>query len=383
MEITVRKSDLLKELLLLQGVVERKTTMPILANILAEATPEGKLLLAATDLELGLQSACPATVKKSGACALPARRLLDYVRLLPDADIALKRLENNWVSLRCGRANTRIVGMSRENFPELAVFPPAGAAQLPAAPLRAMIQKTIFAISSEETRYTLNGALLVLKPTSLAIVATDGHRLAHIVQDKLSLDGVSAELRALVPRKAMAELLGLLEQAPAEATVEFAQDDTHLYFRVPVGADASAEGSRRLRSARKLTGQFPNYEAVLPKAQLTSVPLNRQEFMASIKRVSQFADERSHLIRVRMEENKVVVASSNSDMGESDEELGTNFSGAPMLIGFNSTYLEQFLEAVSEDEVLLEVKDENSAGQLRPQSADGMHYRYVVMPMRI
>jgi DNA polymerase-3 subunit beta len=382
MEITVRKSDLLKELLLLQGVVERKTTMPILANILAEATPEGKLLLAATDLELGLQSACAATVKKSGACALPARRLLDYVRLLPDADIALKRLENNWVSLRCGRANTRMVGMSRENFPELAVFPPAGAVQLPAGPLRAMIQKTIFAISNEETRYTLNGALLVLKPASLAVVATDGHRLAHIVQDKLSLDGLSAELRALVPRKAMAELLGLLEEAPADAAVEFAQDDTHLYFRVPVG-EAGAEGSRRLLSARKLTGQFPNYEAVLPKAQMVSVPLNRREFMESIQRVAQFADERSHLIRLRLEENKVIVASSNSDMGESDEELATSFSGAPMLIGFNSSYLEQFLEAVSEDEVLLEVKDENSAGQLRPNAADGPQYRYVVMPMRI
>ncbi len=384
MEITVRKSDLLQELLLLQGVVERKTTMPILANILAEATPEGKLLLAATDLELGLQSACAATVKKSGACALPARRLLDYVRLLPEADIALKRLENHWVSLRCGRANTRMVGMSRENFPELAVFPPAGAITLPAAPLRAMIQKTIFAISSEETRYTLNGALLVLKPSSLALVATDGHRLAHIVQDQLALGGVTAELRALVPRKAMAELLGLLEEAPAEAAVEFAQDDTHLFFRVPLaGAEPGAEGSRRLLSARKLTGQFPNFEAVLPKAPMVPVPLNRQEFMDSIKRVAQFADERSHLIRVRLEENKVIVASSNSDMGESDEELATAYTGAPMLIGFNSAYLQQFLEVVDEDEVLLEVKDENSAGQLRPNASDGAQYRYVVMPMRI
>jgi DNA polymerase-3 subunit beta len=379
MEITVRKSDLLKELLLLQGVVERKTTMPILANILAEATPEGKLLLAATDLELGLQSACAAQVKKSGACALPARRLLDYIRLLPEADIVLKRLENNWISLRCARANTRMVGMSRENFPELAAFPATGAIELPAAPLQAMIQKTIFAISNEETRYTLNGALLVLKPSSLAVVATDGHRLAHIVQDQLSLGGVSAEMRALVPRKAMAALLSLLEESPADSVVEFAQDDTHIYFRVPYGGD----GTRRLLSARKLTGQFPNYEAVLPKAQMVSVPLNRQEFMASIKRVAQFADERSHLIRVRMEENKVIVASSNSDMGESDEELATSFSGTPMLIGFNSHYLEQFLEVVSEDEVLLEVKDENSAGQLRPQAVDGIHYRYVVMPMRI
>src|SRR6185312_4299499 len=159
MEITVRKSDLLKELLLLQGAVERKTTMPILSNILAEATPEGRLLLAATDLELGIETSCAATVKKSGACALPARKLLDYVRLLPEADLTLKRLENHWVQLRCGRANTRMVGMSRENFPELAHFPVAGVVRLPAEALRTMILKTIFAISNEESRYTLNGAL--------------------------------------------------------------------------------------------------------------------------------------------------------------------------------------------------------------------------------
>ncbi len=381
MEITVRKFDLLQELLLLQGVVERKTTIPILANILAEATPEGRLLLAATDLELGLETSCAATVKKSGACALPARKLLDYVRLLPDADITLKRLENHWVSLRCGRANTRMVGMSRENFPELAVFPPSGGLRLPAAPLAAMIAKTIFAISNEESRYTLNGALLVLKPMSLALVATDGHRLAHIVQDQTPLEGVGSEIKALVPKKAMAELLGLLEQAPEDASIEFAQDETHLFFRVPMAG--GGEGRVRLLTARKLSGQFPNYEAVLPKAQLHSVPLNRGELAAAIKRVAQFADERSHAIRVRIEPNKLVLASSSSDMGESDEEMDTTFEGEPVMIGFNWKYLEEFLDAVSSEEVLLEFKDDSSAGQLRPRDNNGAQYRYVIMPMRI
>lgn len=381
MEITVRKFDLLQELLLLQGVVERKTTIPILSNILAEATPEGRLLLAATDLELGLETSCAATVKKSGACALPARKLLDYVRLLPDADITIKRLENHWVSLRCGRSNTRMVGMSRENFPELATFPPNGALRLPAAPLAAMIAKTIFAISNEESRYTLNGALMVLKPMSLALVATDGHRLAHIVQDQTPLEGVASEIKALVPKKAMAELLGLLEQAPEDASVEFAQDDTHLYFRVPMAG--GGEGRVRLLTARKLSGQFPNYEAVLPKAQLHSVPLNREELAAAIKRVAQFADERSHAIRVRIEPNKLVLASSSSDMGESDEEMDTTFDGEPVMIGFNWKYLEEFLDAVSSEEVLLEFKDDSSAGQLRPRDTNGAQYRYVIMPMRI
>lgn len=383
MEITVRKSDLLKELLQLQGAVERKTTMPILSNILAEATPDGRLALAATDLETGLQTSCAAKVKVSGACALPARKLLDYVKLLPEAELTIKRLENHWVQLRCGRANTRMVGMSRENFPELPAFPASGIVRLPSVPLRAMIQKTIFAISSEETRYTLNGALLVAKPSSLCLVATDGHRLAHVVQEQLTIEGISAspngELKALVPKKALAELLGLLDAAEEGDTIEFGQDETSLFFRLPIAGSESV----RVLTARKLTGQFPNYEAVLPKSHLHSVPLNRDEFQRSIQRVAQFADERSHAIRVRFEANKLVLASSASDMGESNEELDTTFEGEPLVIGFNANYLDEFLDAVAEDEVVLEFKDDSSAGQFRPRSSDGLQYRYVVMPMRI
>jgi DNA polymerase-3 subunit beta len=378
-EITVRKSDLLKELLQLQGAVERKTTMPILSNILAEAMPDGRLALAATDLETGLQTSCAAKVKVSGACALPARKLLDYVKLLPEAELTIKRLENHWVQLRCGRANTRMVGMSRENFPELPAFPTSGIVRLPSVPLRAMIQKTIFAISSEETRYTLNGALLVAKPSSLCLVATDGHRLAHVVQEQLTLEGVGAELKALIPKKALAELLGLLDAAEEGDTIEFGQDETSLFFRLPIAGSESV----RVLTARKLTGQFPNYEAVLPKSHLHAVPLNRDEFQRSIQRVAQFADERSHAIRVRFEANKLVLASSASDMGESNEELDTTFEGEPLVIGFNANYLDEFLDAVTEDEIVLEFKDDSSAGQLRPCSNDGLQYRYVVMPMRI
>lgn len=378
MELSVGKFDLQKELLLLQGAVERRTTIPILANILAEATPEGRLQLAATDLEIGLQTFCPAKVKKSGACALPARKLLDYVKLLPDAEITLKRLENHWVQLRCGRANTRMVGMSRENFPELPVFPASGVQKLPARTLSAMIAKTSFAIASEEARYTLNGALMVLKPTSLTLVATDGHRLAHIVEEGLTLEGVSAELRALIPKKALLQLHALLEASPDTTTIEFGQDEGQLYFRVP-----GPEGAVRLLAARKLSGQFPNYEAVLPKAQLQSLSLNREEFQASLRRVAQFTDERSHAVKLRVEENKLVLAASSSDLGESDEEIETHFTGSPVVIGFNARYIEEFLDAVTDEEVLLEFKDESSAGQLRPGSANGVHYRYVVMPMRI
>src|SRR5438270_7172546 len=179
MEISVSKNDLLKELTATQGVVERKTTIPILSNFLFEAGGD-RLSITATDLDLSLRTSCPAKVKKEGACTIPARKLYDYVKLLPDTDIAIKLLENHWVNIRAGRSNTKMVGMARSNFPSLPAFPSAGIVKIPAAVLRTLISKTIFAISNEESRYTLNGALMVLKPESITMVATDGHRLAHI-----------------------------------------------------------------------------------------------------------------------------------------------------------------------------------------------------------
>src|SRR5207249_3040120 len=174
MEITVSKFELLRELTATQGVVERKTTIPILANFLFEATGD-KLSITATDLDLSLRTACLAKVKKDGSCTIPARKLHDYVRLLGDGDITIKLLENHWVQIRSGRSNTKMVGMARANFPALPLFPSESAIKLPAQVVRNLIAKTIFSISNEESRYTLNGALMVLKPESIVMVATDGH----------------------------------------------------------------------------------------------------------------------------------------------------------------------------------------------------------------
>src|SRR5499427_9364316 len=214
MEITVSKSDLLKELTATQGVVERKTTIPILSNFLFEASGD-RLAITATDLDLSLRTACPAKVKKEGSCTVPARKLYDYVKLLGDGDISIKLLENHWVQIRSGRSNTKMVGMARANFPALPLFPAESAMQIPAQVLRNLIAKTIFAISNEESRYTLNGALLVLKPESITMVATDGHRLAHIEKQGEQFD-VSGENRTLIPRKAMSELFSLLQNTDVD-----------------------------------------------------------------------------------------------------------------------------------------------------------------------
>ncbi len=370
MEITVSKFELLRELTATQGVVERKTTIPILSNYLFEASGD-KLSLTATDLDLSLRTSCEAKVKKEGSCTIPARKLYDYVKLLPDADITIKLLENHWVSIRCGRSNTKMVGMARSNFPSLPVFPTAGAIKIPAQVLRSMIAKTGFAIATEESRYTLNGALMVLKPESITMVATDGHRLAHIERSGEKFEGVSGEMKTLVPKKAMDELKSLLD-ADVE-TIEFAKDESTLFFRV----------GPRLLTSRQLTGQFPNYEAVLPKDNNKSVTVQGEELGAAISRVAQFADERSRAVRLRLEKGELKLSASSTETGESEDSIEVAYTGDAMAIGFNAQYLIDFIKATGGGEVKLELKDPQSAGQLRPAEGEDYKYRYIVMPMRI
>ncbi len=370
MEITVSKFELLRELTATQGVVERKTTIPILSNYLFEASGD-KLSLTATDLDLSLRTSCNAKVKKEGACTIPARKLYDYVKLLPDADITIRLLDNHWVSIRCGRSNTKMVGMAKSNFPGLPVFPSAGAIKIPAGVLRSMIAKTGFAIASEESRYTLNGALMVLKPESITMVATDGHRLAHVERSGEKFDGVSGEMKTLIPKKAMDELKSLLDSDIE--TIDFAKDESTLFFRV----------GPRLLTSRQLTGQFPNYEAVLPKDITKSIALHGEELGSAIARVAQFADERSRAVRLRLEKGDLKISASSTETGESEDSIEIVYDGDPMAIGFNAQYLMDFIKATGSGEVKLELKDAQSAGQLRPADSEDYKYRYIVMPMRI
>ncbi len=370
MEFAVSKSDLVRELGLAQGVVEKKTTIPILSNILVE-TDGDKIWLTATDLELGIKCACPARIKREGAGTIPARRLLDYVRLLPDADVQVKLGENQWASFVCGRSRTRIAGMSRESFPELPEMPEQ-LAEIPLGVLSQMIASTIFAISAEESRFTLNGALLILKETGLVMVATDGHRLA-LVEKEVPLPGLAGAYRALLPRKAMSEILKLANDDPSKP-IQFSGNENHLFFRI----------DQRLLLSRKLTGNFPDYERVLPKEHPHVVQVGKDELKSAIERVAQFADERSRAIRFQVLNGELKVHSSISETGESEETIPIDYNGPDVEIGFNAQYLIDFLRAVDGSEIQFHFKDGNSAGELRPHAAvAGTVYRYVVMPMRI
>ena len=370
MEFSVKKFDLLEELEATQGVVERKTTIPILSNLLCEAKGN-RLSITATDLELSIRTSCEAKVKKEGAGTIPAKKLLDIVRLLPEEEIKFKLLENHFISISCDRKNYKLVGMSKDNFPALPGFPHA-LVKIPAKLLADVIAKTTFAISLEESRYTLNGALLVLKPGSVTMVATDGHRLALVETDH-KFEGFSAETRVLVPKKAMTEIQRLSAEVGDEDACEFAQDESHLFFQF----------GRRLLTSRKLTGQFPNYEAVLPRDASKTIVLERAELQDALRRVSQLADQRSHAVKFVLAKEGVEISASSPEFGEAKEAIEKEFNGDPLAIGFNAQYLLDFLNAASEGPISFELKDEQSAGQLRPMAGESTRYRYVVMPMRI
>jgi len=371
MEFTVSKADLVRELNLSQGVVEKRTTIPILSNVLMEAQGD-RVQLTATDLELGIRCSFPAKISREGAGTIPVRRLLEYVRLLPDGDLNLKFLENDWANITCGRSRTRIAGISRESFPELPQMPEP-VAEIPVGVLASLIGKTIFSISAEESRFTLNGALLQLRDKGMLMVATDGHRLAY-VETSVEMEGIQSPYRALLPRKAMGEILKLAAESGADSLVKFAGDENHLFFQF----------GDRLLISRKLTGNFPDFERVLPKAHAHIVQIAREELRAAIERVAQFSDERSRAIKVRFAENEAVVHSSISDSGESEENLPVEYEGPTVEIGFNAQYLLDFLRAVAEPSVAFHFKDAQSAGEMRP-AGEGVNYnyRYVVMPMRI
>lgn len=370
MEFTVRRFDLLQELTLIQGVVEKKNTIPILANVLVRAEG-GELGIVATDLEIGLRSVCVSKTTTPGTITLPAKRLYEIVRALPDKEIKFKRGDANWVTVTCGSSRFRIAGLPQEDFPAL---PEAKSpvTKIPADVLSKLISRTIFAISTEDSKYTLSGALLLLKPGSITMVATDGHRLAHVEKSE-ALDDVSEEIKVLVPKKAMAELVRIIAESADTDRIGFSRDDNHLFFDL----------GKRLLISRMLTGQFPNYEAVLPRGNDRTFLVNRDEITATIKRVAILSDERSRTVKLAVSSGALEITASHSDLGEAQESLEVDYNKEDLQVGFNYQYLLDFLANADEPEVSFEFKDSESAAQLRVQPSTDYNYRYVVMPMRI
>jgi len=370
MELVVRKNDLLRELQLFQGIVERKNTIPVLANILIESAGEDAIRISGTDLDVTIRCDADAEqIKSQGAICVQARKLFDIARLLPDAPVRFKKEENEWVTVECDRSKFRLPGISKETFPELPGFK-STPLKLPASLLKTLIDRTIFAITQEEGRYTLSGAKFELDKKTVRMVTTDGHRLAY-GSTKDGLKGVDGELDVVIPRKTLAELTKLTSDFDGE--ISLGADENHVYFQI---------GSRLLIS-RMLSGQFPNYEMVMPKNNEQSATFDATALNQAIRRVALMADDRSHAIRFHLSKEQLLISSQNAEEGEARETLETDFGGEDTDIGFNAQYLQDFLNVVGIEKVAFEFKDGNSQAQLRPVGDDTHEYKYVVMPMRL
>lgn len=381
MELVVRKSDFLRELQLLQNIVERKITIPILANVLVEADGDTMKLLA-TDLEVGLRTACPASVARGGTMTLPAKKLFELVKELPEADVRLEQ-DNSGVKLAADRFESRLSTLPPEDYPSLPAALEAYEETLPAAALRLMIAKTVFAITGEDTRYFLNGALLVMKPDALSLVATDGHRLALVSVPRAAVEpaegrkakkgeAAAEDRREILPKKTLAELDRLLRDQQA-ADLRFGRTENHLFF----------ESGPRLLVSRKIDGQFPAYDRVIPRGNDKKIDFERERFARAVRRVALLSSERSRAVKFLIDKGQVEVTSSSPDLGEAKELLMVEYDGPPVQICFNAQYVSDFLGAVETEQVTLEFKDEVSQAVMRPVAPEGYDYLYVIMPMRL
>jgi DNA polymerase-3 subunit beta len=366
MEIIIRRNDFVKELQLVQGIVERKNSIPILSNVLAEAKG-GEVRISATDLDVSLRCGCAAQVVKEGAITLGAKKLYEIARSLPESDMHLTVLPDAWATIECERVVFKMAGLPREDFPSLPDGKPSKGVEIPADILRALISRTGFAITAEDARYYLAGALLILDKDAASMVATDGHRLAF-AQRKVALK-VAEPMRVLVPRKAITELGRLLE---GEESVTFQQVESHLVFSV---------GGRTLAS-KLVEAQFPAFEKVIAASGDKTVHLGREALQNAIRRVSLLSSERSRAVKLTLATGRLELAASSPDLGEARESIDVDFKGEAVEIGFNAQYLVDFLGVAGTETVALSLKDGETQGLLRPVGADETDYRYIVMPMR-
>jgi DNA polymerase-3 subunit beta len=399
MEFKIKQSVLKEELGYIQGVVERKTTIPVLSNILIESLGENEIRIVGTDLDCTIRCDAEAEIITQGSICVQARKLFDIVRALESGDVHLKKEDNEWVTLKAGRANFRLAGVSREQFPEIPQFK-STPMRLPADVFNYFIRNTAFAITTEQSRFTLSGAKFVVGNGTARMVTTDGHRLAFVER---AVDESGATMDTLIPKKALLELVKL---SRGLGDVSFGEDPNHIYF----------ETDGRLLITRKLSGQFPNYEMVMPKDNDHSATFDLEEMRNAVRRMSLIADERNKSIRLLFRDGEIELTANSSEEGEGREVIQAEYSGDEVQLGFNWQYLLEFLTnaatgdielAASEDTVsapssedggaatatakenksplriTFEFKDSNAQTQMSIAGETTYDYKYIVMPLRI
>jgi DNA polymerase-3 subunit beta len=344
--------------------VEPRQTLPILANVLLEAEGES-VRMTATDLEVGARVSVPAKVGGKGAITVSARKLAEIVKELPAAAVALKVTENVTVSLRCGGAAYRLVGLAPDDFPPVVPASPQSWVTLEAKILREMLTQTSFAVSHDETRYALNGVLFVFQGKDVRMVATDGHRLALSTR---SLGQAIPSATGIVPRKAVTEIMRVLG---AGEEVQIAITENQFVLQMP----------NFVMTARLIEGQFPNYDAVIPRTQPGRLSAPRSSLTAALRRVAVMAEERNKPVKLALSPGSLKVTASSQELGEAEEILEVEYAGEEMVLGFNSRYLLEAMAALDKDQVMFEIKDAQSPGVIKSVEDEG--YCCVIMPMRI
>ncbi|MBI4666575.1 MAG: DNA polymerase III subunit beta [Nitrospinae bacterium] len=366
MEFTISRDEFFKSLQRAQGFISPKGTMPILANILLEAS-ESAVTLFATNLDIGFRGSYPANVARPGRVTVQARKLHDIVRELPGGDISVRLDEDERLRVSCGKSKFNLATIDANEFPSFPAFEESGLVALDSDMIKEMISKTQYAISQDETRMTLHGAYFEITPSRARMVATDGHRLAFVERD--GAFGVKEQVRAIIARKAVAELLKLISES--DDALKFAHQDNHVVF---------AKG-RQTMVVRLIEGAFPNYEQVIPKGATREAVIDSAQFSHSLKRVATLADEKSHMIRLGFASGKVELSSEGGELGEAKDELEIEFTGDELEIGLNAHYIIEMLSAMGEEKVLLKLQD-----PLSPVLATSVVDRglmSIVMPMRL
>jgi DNA polymerase-3 subunit beta len=369
MEFTVEASRFAGALEQIQGAVDRKHTIPVLSHCLVEVVPHG-VQASATDLELGLRLVCPATLVGAGGAAVPARRLLEIVRSLGEADVRIRTLENDWVQVTAGRSVFKLAAMKEDVFPKFPAIPQP-LASIPAGAMCGLIDRTAFAVTQQEGRYTLNAALLVLKPDHVEMVATDGNRLP-VATHEVKPDGLKNDERLLIPRRALGLLQRLAGDQPSDTPITIAKDEGHLFFTA----------GESVLVSRMIAGEFPTYQAVLPQSNGLHAAVDAAAFRDALERVSLLASEHHHGITVALESGHITMSATGGDAGEATESVDVSYGGEPIRIGFNCLFLQDFFGVVRRGQVELALKDAQSAAEFRPAEQDQYAYQYVVMPMR-
>ena len=363
MKFSVSKEKLLAGLQTVQNVVSTRTTLPILSNVLLRAA-DGKVHLTTTDLDVGVSGAFDAQIEKPGATTLPARRLANIVRELPAAEVEIDIDSKNVASIRCGQSFFKILGLPEEEFPPLPKFEDAKTFTIPQQALRDALKKTSYAISTDETRYVLNGILFSFKENKLTMVATDGRRLA-LVDLEVEFPR-SQEVEIIVPTKCVTELGRLLGD---EGDAKMSVGENQVAFEI----------GGTLLVSKLIEGNYPNYRQVIPGEAKERITLEREMFLNAVHRVSLLSSEKSNSVKLVFTKNNIEIAANTPDVGEARESLAVAYKGRDFSIAFNPEFLQAPLRALPNDEIFLDLIDEMSPGVIKIQSP----FLYVLMPMRI